>query len=188
MLKRALAEVALYKPAPVAPIARTKNTKSPNSRKIITQAKKVFIVHGHDHGVKDAVARMLASLNLEPIILHEQSNKGLSLIEKFESNVEGVVFAVVLLTPDDMAYESGKDPKGAKPRPRQNVILELGFFLGKLGRDRVAAIYIGEGIDILSDYSGVAFIPYDNGGWQGELVREMKACGIEIDANKLFGK
>ena len=150
--------------------------------------RKVFVVHGHDDGLKDTVARILTTLDLEAIILHEQPSKGRTLIEKFESNAEGVVFAVVLLTPDDMAHESGKDPKEAKPRPRQNVIFELGFFLGKLGRDRVAALYKGEGIDIPSDYSGVAFIPFDKGNWQGELVREMKACDIEIDANKLFGK
>jgi hypothetical protein len=63
-------------------------------------SRKVFIVHGHDEGVKHSVARFISSLDLDPIILHEQPNQGRTVIEKVEA--EGKVgFAVVLLTPDE---------------------------------------------------------------------------------------
>ena len=93
--------------------------------------KEVFVVHGKDDGAKETVARFLTKLGLEPIVLHEQPNQGRTIIEKFEQYAK-VGFAVVLLTPDDSCADADQ-PGISRPRPRQNVILELGFFLGKLG-------------------------------------------------------
>lgn len=96
-------------------------------------SRKVFLVHGHDEAVKECVARFLEKLDLQPIILHEQPNKGQTVIEKFEAN-SNVGFAVVLLTPDDVGRATSE--KKLKPRARQNVVLELGYFFAKLGRAR----------------------------------------------------
>lgn len=150
--------------------------------------RKVFVVHGHDEALKQTVARVLEQLDLEPIILHDQPNKGRTIIEKFE-DYSGVSFAVVLLTPDDMAYTRDTDSASALPRARQNVILELGFFLGRLGRASVAALYKGNGrLELPTDYSGVVFIPADDAGnWRFDLVRELRASGIEVDANRIVG-
>ncbi len=146
---------------------------------------RIFVVHGHDGEMKESVARTLGRIDLEPIILHEQPNRGLTIIEKCEDN-SNVDFAVVLLSPDDKGCPKSDFPKGAKPRARQNVIFELGFFIGKLGRNRVAALYRGEDIEIPSDYDGVVYIPYDTSdGWKLKLVRELKECGYDIDMNKL---
>lgn len=152
----------------------------------IAQSRKVFVVHGDDEGLKQTVARLLERLDLEPVILHEQPNRGRTVIEKFE-DYSDVSFAVVLLTPDDMGYQTGGDPSAPLPRARQNVILELGFFLGRLGRERVAALYAGdEAFEKPSDYEGVLFIPLDKGAnWRFKLVQELKACGIDVDANRL---
>ena len=92
--------------------------------------KKVFVIHGRDEGIKSTVARFLEKLGLEAIVLHEQANAGRTVIEKFEDFAR-VGFAVVLLTPDD---RGGLQNDGAdfKPRARQNVIFELGYFIGKL--------------------------------------------------------
>ncbi len=178
LLSTALEEVDLGEAAPES---------SPSDSNTIV-GRKVFVVHGHDEALKQTVARTLEQLDLEPIILHEQPNKGRTIIEKFE-DYSDVASAVVLLTPDDMAYESQEDPSAARPRARQNVILELGFFLGKLGRNRVAALYMGDEIELPTDYSGVLFIPVDSAGrWQFDLVKELKGCGIEVDANKLIRK
>lgn len=148
--------------------------------------RRVFVVHGHDDALKQTVARVLERLELEPIILHEQPNAGRTIIEKFEDYAD-VSFAVVLLTPDDMGYEAESDPNSAKPRARQNVILELGFFLGRLRRKNVAVLYDSEvEIELPSDYDGVLYIPVDKAGrWQLDLVRELKAAGLEVDANKI---
>jgi predicted nucleotide-binding protein len=144
---------------------------------------KVFVVHGHDVTAKLHVARFLEKLALNPIILHEQTNQGRTIIEKFEANAS-VSFAVVLLTPDDFGYPSGK-PELGKPRARQNVIMELGFFLGHLGRGSVAVLY-KEGVEIPSDYQGVAYILMDEGGgWNFRLAGELKAAGLEVDLNRI---
>jgi len=143
---------------------------------------KVFIVHGHDHGVKEAVARFIEKLGLEPIILHEQPNEGKTVIEKIERHATAD-FAVVLFTPDDTGYPS-KKPDEAKPRARQNVVLELGYFMARLGRNRVALLQVGDDIEIPSDFSGVLYLTFDNGGgWKYQLASEMKARGMAIDMN-----
>jgi len=148
---------------------------------------RVFVVHGHDEEMKQAVARTLEKIGLEPIILHEQPNKGRTIIEKF-TDYSNVSFSVVLLSPDDIAYPKDHPPKDAKLRARQNVIFELGFFIGKLGRNRVLVLYQEEeNFEMPSDYSGVLYTPYDKlGQWQIELVKELKACGYDVDANKLL--
>ena len=145
-------------------------------------SRKVFVVHGHDDAAKEATARVLLHLELEPISLHEQPNEGRPIIEKFEKYAE-VPFAVVLLTPDDLG-SSKESPTDARTRARQNVIFELGFFIGKLARNRVCALHKGE-TEILSDYQGVLFVPMDAAGaWRLTLAREIKAAGIEVDLNK----
>lgn len=103
-------------------------------------ARKIFIVHGHDEGAREAVARYVERLGFEPIILHEQASQGRTIIEKIEAHSD-VGFAIVLLTPDDFGGRKGEE---AKDRARQNVLLELGYFVGRLGRARVCALKRGE--------------------------------------------
>jgi predicted nucleotide-binding protein len=149
-----------------------------------TKTKKVFIVHGHDEEMKQATARVLADLKLTPIILHEQPNQGRTIIEKFEKPAD-VGFAVVLLSPDDVAYSKEADPRTAKPRARQNVVLELGYFTAKLGRDRVFPLYRkGSDLQLPSDIAGVIYNVYETGGdWRFRLVQELKMCGYDVDAH-----
>jgi len=152
-----------------------------------SQGNSIFIVHGHDETMKQTVARILEKLDLNPIILHEKPNAGRTIIEKF-TDFSDVSFAVVLLSPDDVAHERTASPEQAKFRARQNVILELGYFLGKLGRSRVVVLFNQEeNFELPSDYSGVLFVPYEvSGRWQYDLIRELKASGYIIDANKLL--
>ncbi len=144
----------------------------------------IFIVHGHDELAKENVARFISKLDLEPIILHEQPSGGKTIIEKLEAHIL-VDFAVVLLTPDDVGYPAG-DEAQKKKRARQNVILELGLFLGVLGRKRVCALHKGD-VEIPSDYQGVIFIPMDDAGaWKMLLAGEIKKAGINFDMNKVI--
>jgi predicted nucleotide-binding protein len=153
----------------------------------LSSTNKIFVVHGHDEEVKQAVARTLETLGLEPIILHEQPDKGRTIIEKFSDYAEISSFAVVLLSPDDLAFPKNEEPENVRPRARQNVILELGFFLGKLGRDRVLVLYKETpDFDMPSDYAGVLYIPYDSGGrWRYGLGRELGEAGYIVDLNRL---
>lgn len=144
-------------------------------------SKRIFLVHGHNEAAIHETARFLERLDLQVIILREQPNAGRTIIEKFV-DYSDVAFAVVLLTGDDHGGPVGTTEQ--KFRARQNVILELGFFLGKLGRKRVCALY-QEGVEIPSDYSGVLFVALDSAAaWRLTLARELKAAGLEIDMNK----
>jgi predicted nucleotide-binding protein len=146
---------------------------------------KIFVVHGHNEEIKQHVARVLEKLNLKPIILHEQANEGKTVIEKFSSH-SGVNFAVVILSGDDIGA-SKKQNKELKFRARQNVVFELGFFLGKLGREKVVVLHETiDNFEFPSDYNGVIYLPYDpNQGWYFALARELKKAGYDIDLNKL---
>ena|SRR5215207_8546185 len=145
---------------------------------------RVFVAHGHDEGMRESVARVFATLGLEPVILHEQPDRGRTIIDKFYYYSE-VEFAVVLLSPDDMGYASEAGPDTAQLRARQNVILELGFFLGKLGRENVVALHKGN-VEIPSDFSGVLFTPYVSGGdWPYKLTRELRVSGYGVSADDL---
>ena len=146
-----------------------------------TNTKEVFVIHGRDNEAKETVARFLTRLDLTPVILHEQPNQGRTIIEKFERNAQ-VKFAVALLTPDDVGALKD-DEKNLKPRARQNVVFELGYFLGRLGRERVCALTKGN-VEIPSDYDGVVYISLDDGGWKIDLIRELKNVGFGVDANK----
>lgn len=142
---------------------------------------KVFVVHGHNDGLKQSVARLLEKLSVQLIILHEQPNAGKTIVEKFEEYAD-VGFAVVLLTPDDVG---GPMEGEMNPRARQNVILELGYFIGKLGRSRVCTIYM-DGVELPSDLSGVLYVKFDEGGlWQFQLAKEMKAAAFSVDLNSI---
>ena len=144
----------------------------------------VFIVHGRNEPIREKVARLVTSLNYKPVILHEQPSKGRTIIEKFEVNSD-VAYAVVLLTGDDKGGVATDDPVSYRLRARQNVILELGFFLGRLGREKVCALY-EDGVEIPSDYQGVVFVQLDdNDAWKLALAKEMKAAGLRIDMNKI---
>ena len=144
----------------------------------------IFIVHGRDEGAKNMVARFLEKLDLKPVILAEMPGEGCTIIEKFEQYAQ-VGYAIVLLTPDDAGSLEG-DENDLKPRARQNVIFELGFFIGHLGRKHVCALTKGD-VEIPSDYAGIEYIPFnDPDGWQLKLMKELKSGGFEIDANRAF--
>lgn len=144
----------------------------------------VFIVHGHDQTAKQSIARFVEKFGLKSIILDEQANKGQTIIDKFEENADKARFAIVLLTPDDVG--APKDQTGdLKPRARQNVILELGYFLCGLGRERVCVLHKG-GVEPPSDIQGIVYVSMNNPDeWQLKLAREMKKVGLPIDLNKL---
>ena len=144
----------------------------------------VFVIHGRDEGARELVARFLERLELKPVILHEQPNEGRTIIEKFEDH-DHVGFALALLTPDDIGSLQG-DKNNLKPRARQNVIFEFGYFIGKLGRERVCALVKGD-VEKPSDYDGVLYIPLDaEDGWKQKLFQELDAAGYELDADRAF--
>jgi predicted nucleotide-binding protein len=149
-----------------------------------TNNNEVFIVHGHDRAVKSEVARFVEKLGLEATILDEKPGGGRTIIEKFERYASNAGFAIVLLTPDDVGAPRDKQDD-LKPRARQNVIFEIGYFFKGLGRGRVCAMSTEE-VEFPSDLSGVSYVSLDSeGGWKVKLVREMEEAGLPVDHSKL---
>jgi predicted nucleotide-binding protein len=142
---------------------------------------KAFVVHGHDQSAKESVARFLERLGIEAVILHEQATGGRTIVEKLE-HYSDVAFAVVLLTPDDVGGVKDAAPDKLESRARQNVILELGYFVGKLSRKHVCALYKGP-LELPSDYFGVGYVSLDDTGWRIELGKELRAAGFKVDMN-----
>lgn len=178
VLQSMLDEIKEYWEDDTPLVAAPSETAQPS---VLPNSNQVFVIHGNDHGTKNEIARFLENLGLEPVILHEQPDQGRTIIEKFEQSAQAG-FAVALLTPDDVG---GADKDSLQPRARQNVVLELGYFIGKLGRSRVCALRKGD-VEIPSDISGVLYIPLDDaGGWQMNLISEMQSAGFDIDANRL---
>ncbi|MGB7097322.1 MAG: nucleotide-binding protein, partial [Xanthobacteraceae bacterium] len=125
----------------------------------------IFIVHGRDGPAKTEIARLTERAGLNAVILHEQPNAGRTIIEKFEDHGGAAGFAIVVLTPDDVG---GLDDQHLRPRARQNVIGEMFWFAGRLGRNRVCA--------------GVGYTDIDDrGAWKAELLKELGAAGYAVD-------
>ena len=148
---------------------------------VSSDSNRVFVVHGHDDEAREACARVLSRLGVEPVILHEQATAGRTIVEKLEHYAD-VGFAVVLLTPDDVGGVQGGEQQ---PRARQNVILELGYFVGRIGRSRVCALYKGS-LELPTDYLGVVYVPMDtHGAWKYALAKELREAGFHVDMNHL---
>lgn len=141
----------------------------------------VFIVHGHDPEALVTVEDLIRSLKLKPVILNDLPGGGNTIIEMIEKYGD-VAYVAVLMTPDDFGG-SHAQRHVVRDRARQNVILELGFFMGKLGRSRVITLVKGD-IEIPSDYLGVRYITMDPGdGWRLHLANELNRAGFFVDFN-----
>ena len=154
----------------------------PTDEHVRVKSDKVFVVHGRKEGPREAVARFIGQLGYTPVILQEQASEGRTIIEKFERHSDDVAYAVVLLTADDRGGLIDADPSTYEARARQNVILELGYFIGTLTRRRVCVVH-EHGVEVPSDFHDVVRVPLDSGGWKLHLAKEMKAAGLDIDMN-----
>jgi len=140
----------------------------------------VFIVHGHDETAKNELFVLLTYMGLKPRILKEEADEGKTIIEKLEDYSSNVGYAIILLTPDDVG---GKDTSSLKPRARQNVILELGYFMGKIDRRRILCLIRGRDteapLEIPSDTLGIVTHRFTQKVEEcsKELYRSLRAAG-----------
>ena len=143
--------------------------------------RRVFLVQGHGHTTNKVVEAFLLEQQMQPVILSDEPGKGRTIIEKFEESAD-VGFAIVLFTPDDLGTEkTGAESGRFLPRARQNVVLELGYFIARLGRSRVCALRHGN-IELPSDILGISYIEFDESGhWRSEVKRELAAAGYPVD-------
>jgi predicted nucleotide-binding protein len=166
--------------APIARAAKVDDAKGAN--------RDVFVVYGHDLGARTQLEAMLRRWNLEPLILDQLPSEGATLIEKLEKYArEDVGFGVVLATPDDVGNAIGKDDE-RKMRARQNVVLELGLLLAKLGRPRVAILLKNQAqMERPSDLQGLIYLAFtdDVDEVKLSLAKEMHKQGLAIDLGRV---
>jgi len=145
---------------------------------------KVFVVYGHDTEARDQLELMLLRMNIKPVILGNMAPDGKTIIEALISNTD-VPYAVVLLTPDDEGHKVGEDSKKAF-RARQNVVLELGMFLSKLGREKVAILHKGN-LELPSDINGLIYVPFEKSVQEAKnkLAASLQKAGFYIDIENL---
>lgn len=135
----------------------------------------IFLAHGRDVGKREMVRNYVHQITgVMPTVLDAEANGGQTIIEKFERHAQASSIAIVLLTPDDTGALAGDPPR---PRARQNVIFELGYFVGSLGRPKVIAI--NDGVETPSDIAGVLYIPFQS-DWKERLRGELRATGVPI--------
>jgi predicted nucleotide-binding protein len=152
------------------------------------QNAKVFVVYGHDEQARTRLDAMLRRWGLEPLILDQLPSEGQTIIEKLEKYTGEAKFGVVLATPDDEGHRRDH-PDEKAPRARQNVVLELGMLLSKLGRSKVAILLKQqEHMERPSDIQGLIYIPFKDNLEKDAgllLAKEMTAAGYQIDVAKV---
>ena len=154
--------------------------------KVTTGGRKVFVVYGHDEIARTQLEAMLRRWDLDPIILDQQASSGQTIIEKLEEYGADVGYAIVLATPDDEGKAVNEE--SYKFRVRQNVVLELGMFLAKLGRNKVAILLKEDkNFEKPSDIQGLIYIPFQNKVDEVaiNLIRELSRQGINIDSGRI---
>lgn len=160
---------------------------APAAASTVAARKKVFVVYGHDSDSRAQLEAMLRRWDLEPLILDQLPSEGQTIIEKLEKHTREANFAVVLATPDDVGHRAAHEDEKAY-RARQNVVLELGMMLAKLGRKNVAILLKQqENMERPSDIQGLIYIPFKDSVTDGAVVlaKEMAAQGYKIDIGKL---
>ena len=139
--------------------------------------RKVFIAHDHDEEAVTIVAKFVENLGLKPTVLDEQPTNYLTVIESLEKYADDTAFAIALLTPDDVGALKDEADRQLNPRARQNVIFELGYFIGKLNPNRVCLLY-KEGVELPSEIRDVAYVPMDStDDWKLKLSQGMQKAG-----------
>jgi predicted nucleotide-binding protein len=164
----------------------TESVSAPVRSKDSPSNNKVFIVYGHDIECREQLELLLRRMRLEPVILQNLPIAGDTIIEKLEANID-VRYACVLLTPDDEGHPAG-EPKEKRLRARQNVILELGMFLVRLGRKRVAILHKGS-LELPSDINGLIYIKFNKrvDEVKERLGAELQEAGFPINIKDLLG-
>lgn len=151
-------------------------------------SRKVFVVYGHDEDARNELELLLRRWDLEPVILDKMPSGGQTIIEKLETYSKDVRYGVILATPDDEGHRRGM-PDEKMYRCRQNVVLEMGMLLSKLGRDRIAILQKNPSeTERPSDIQGLVYIPFEKkvDEVSQQLAREIEAkLNITIAASKL---
>lgn len=142
----------------------------------------VFVVYGHDEEMRSKVTKYIKRLGIKSLDLMEYSPCGIrTIFDALNSCANFVECAVVLLSADDMVFNDKHE--FLSYRARQNVIFEMGFFAGVLGKDKVIVLYKpNKDFEFPSDINGIYYTAYkEDNKWKSELRATLKRIGFELD-------
>lgn len=169
-------------------LARVMGEKQNFEAKAATNVRRIFIVHGSDHEALEQLELVLFRLGIEPLVQKNVDGKGLPLFQALMENIgNDTDFVFVLMTPDDYGYRKEESDTDRKPRARQNVILEAGMALSKLGSDRVALIKRGA-LELPSDLDGIIRIEYNSHVKEvaAKIAQRLTGAGIPIAETRVI--
>lgn len=151
------------------------------------QAQPVFVTYGHNEAMKDEVVTTLQKLEFPVMVREKTAAEGKTFTTNF-LEFHDIGFAIVVLSGDDFGYPKDQEAHQAKLRPRQQIVFELGFLTGKLGRNRVFVLHQdSKNFELPTAFFDILYVPYRKmGEWQLELLRQLKRAGYPVDANKLI--
>jgi predicted nucleotide-binding protein len=166
---------------------KTQTSTQPPTSVSGNMRRRVLVVSGADDEMKQAITKALTKLWLLPVILCEEPSHGRKIVERFTDYAD-VGLAVVLLSPDDFAYAKNEESTKRKLRPRQEVVFELGFLLGKLGKDKVLVLFReNANFEAPTEFEGIKAAAFDDReSWKLALIRELTGCGYTVDAERLL--
>ncbi|QLH38563.1 MAG: nucleotide-binding protein [Defluviicoccus sp.] len=149
----------------------------------------IFVVHGHDDTTREQLERILLILGLEPFVLQNTSGGGMTIIEALERQIgrtPEAEFGIILMTPDDMGYAKRDGEAAIKPRPRQNVVMEMGMLLSSLTRERVAILVKGF-VEQPSDAHGIIYLHFNDHVKEvvPRLADRLRSAGFNIDPGRI---
>lgn len=145
----------------------------------------IFVVHGHDVESREQLELVLHRLHVTPFVLQNTAGGGLTIIEALERQIgqkPEAEFGIVLATPDDMGYAVPEGATAAKPRARQNVVLEMGMLMSSLGRERVAILQKGF-VELPSDAQGIIYLRFEKSIKEvvPKLAERLQAAGFPLN-------
>ena len=151
-------------------------------------SRRIIVVSGTDEEMNEALYGALTKLSLIPLVLCEEPSQGKKIVETFSRDYADVAFALVLLSPDDFGYAKNEAASKRKLRPKQDVVFELGFLLGNLGKGNVLVFFREcANFEIPVDFEGIKFTAFDDrDSWKLALIRELSYCGLVVDRDRIL--
>ena len=146
--------------------------------------KNVFIVYGRDENLLNEVKLLVTQLGLKPILISNEPDKGRSIFGKIKDSVNKCCYSIVLWTPDDVGSLATETEK-IQFRARENVLIELGYVVAKLGEENVTIIKKGNP-NIPTDIQGLALILREESEWKNHLYKNLKEVFKDISSDDIL--
>ncbi|TWT77181.1 TIR domain-containing protein [Neorhodopirellula pilleata] len=144
----------------------------------MTERRPSVFIGSSAEGVEIAEAIQLNLDRVCEVVIWSQGLFGLSTgtLETLVERLTDFDFAVLVLTPDDLTESRGVEKQSA----RDNVLIELGLFIGGLGRERTFAVFDrGANLKVPSDLAGVTLAEYQRHS-SGNLQSSLGAASTLI--------